>query len=84
MSVYKEKSGNWSHKRVILDPSTPSMEKRKMQAHLRYDGWMEVEMGEFFNEEGDGFIECRLWETNGYVKGGLLVEGLEFRSRQSR
>ncbi|XP_077229232.1 putative F-box protein PP2-B12 [Tasmannia lanceolata] len=53
--------------------------------HLRArsDGWMEIEMGEFFNDEGDeGVVEISLMEVNGgHWKKGLIVEGIEIRPR---
>ncbi|KAJ8616107.1 hypothetical protein MRB53_035479 [Persea americana] len=47
----------------------------------RSDGWMEIEMGEFFNDEGEeGDIEMILMEVNsGHWKSGLIVEGIEMR-----
>ncbi|KAF7844812.1 putative F-box protein PP2-B12 [Senna tora] len=91
MSVNKEESGgNGSHRRAILEASRNGKKKereRERGAREREDGWMEIEMGEFFiGENGDddeGFVDCRLWETNGYIKGGLLVEGIEFRPKSS-
>lgn len=47
----------------------------------RNDGWMEVEMGRFYNDGvDDGDVEARLaqiWEMN--WKSGLIVQGIEFR-----
>ncbi|XXG89716.1 hypothetical protein AAC387_Pa12g1651 [Persea americana] len=47
----------------------------------RSDGWMEIEMGEFFIDEGEeGDIEMRLMEVKGgHWKSGLIVEGIEMR-----
>ena len=38
------------------------------------DGWMEVEMGEFYNEkEEDGNVNCCVWEIDNWVsKHGLI------------
>ncbi|KAK4482539.1 hypothetical protein RD792_009711 [Penstemon davidsonii] len=51
----------------------------------RDDGWMEIEMGDFYNELGDdGEVEARLmeiWRLHG--KAGLIVEGIEFRPSTS-
>ncbi|GMN19287.1 hypothetical protein TIFTF001_050912 [Ficus carica] len=49
----------------------------------REDGWKEVEMGEFFNEDGeDGSVLCSLKEVDNYhTKSGLIVEGIELRPR---
>lgn len=76
-SVSYEGSTNSSPKRVILDP--PEIGDTGVQQ--RADGWMEVEMGDFFNENEDGgLVEFRIWETNcDYLKEGIVVEGVEFR-----
>lgn len=51
-------------------------------AKMRDDGWMEIEMGKFYNknEDFDGEIEVWLIEINNpHEKFGLVVEGIEFR-----
>ncbi|CAN4095658.1 unnamed protein product [Withania somnifera] len=47
----------------------------------RADDWMELKMGEFFNDTGeDGDVDARLMETVVLrSKGGLIVQGVEFR-----
>ncbi|XP_073136273.1 F-box protein At2g02240-like [Henckelia pumila] len=58
-----------------------SRESGKM-AKMRDDGWMEIEMGKFYNddEDDDGEIEVWLIEINNpHEKFGLMVEGIEFR-----
>lgn len=49
----------------------------------RGDGWKEVEMGEFYTENGeDGEVEMRLREVDGqYWKSGLIVQGIEIRPK---
>ncbi|KAL5212364.1 hypothetical protein ABZP36_023211 [Zizania latifolia] len=51
----------------------------------RADGWMELEMGEFFNEEGEDGEACiSLTETiGGNWKRGLIVQGIEIRLKKS-
>nr|UJT66247.1 F-box protein PP2-B10-like protein [Nicotiana plumbaginifolia] len=51
------------------------------QSKRRVDGWMEIEMGNFFNDAGeDGDVEARLMEIRRlFAKGGLIVQGMEFR-----
>ncbi|KAL6194962.1 hypothetical protein ACLB2K_036037 [Fragaria x ananassa] len=73
---------SWEHSRVeaiwhgvVLDPSTVSP-----RARYRGDGWMEVEMGEFFVKGDDATVECSVREVNG-TKSGLLVEGIEIRPK---
>ncbi|KAK4285565.1 hypothetical protein QN277_002249 [Acacia crassicarpa] len=59
---------------VVLDP--PGIEVMQ-----REDGWMEVKAGEFFTEEeeGEGLVEFRAWQTEAYIKAGIFIEGIEFR-----
>ncbi|KAM5576568.1 F-box protein PP2-B10-like [Rosa sericea] len=49
----------------------------------RADGWLEIELGEFFcegGEEEDGELEMTCSEINGaFAKGGLIVQGIEVR-----
>ncbi|XP_057459285.1 F-box protein PP2-B10-like isoform X2 [Actinidia eriantha] len=49
----------------------------------REDGWMEVELGEFFNDGGEnGEVRMRLMETKRLnSKSGLIVEGIELRPK---
>ncbi|KAG8501758.1 hypothetical protein CXB51_004665 [Gossypium anomalum] len=49
----------------------------------RVDGWLEVEMGEFFNEEcvNDGELEMSALEIEHLnPKGGLILQGIEIRA----
>ncbi|RWR96600.1 F-box protein PP2-B11 [Cinnamomum micranthum f. kanehirae] len=47
----------------------------------RSDGWMEIEMGEFFNDEGeDGDVEMTFKQTTDlHWKSGLIIQGMEIR-----
>ncbi|KAH7521810.1 hypothetical protein FEM48_Zijuj07G0071700 [Ziziphus jujuba var. spinosa] len=64
--------------KVFLDPSEDEQEPCK----VREDGWLEVEMGEFFNDGGEDHrvVVCSLMETV-FCKSGLVVEGIEFRPK---
>ncbi|KAM7466111.1 hypothetical protein LguiB_013673 [Lonicera macranthoides] len=57
----------------------------KQHGNMRTDGWMEIELGEFFSDHGDGGeVEMQLKETeilNG--KYGLIVEGIEVRPKET-
>ncbi|XVF65110.1 hypothetical protein PTKIN_Ptkin09bG0220400 [Pterospermum kingtungense] len=66
-------------RRLILDPR-PNAPK---QAKERGDGWMEIEMGEFFNDcGGDMTLECNLQELHDdQPKRGLIIEGIELRPK---
>ncbi|KAM7469912.1 hypothetical protein LguiA_008095 [Lonicera macranthoides] len=46
----------------------------------RGDGWMEIELGEFFSNVRDEEVKMRLMEVKGLqLKGGLIIEGIEVR-----
>ncbi|MBA0852647.1 hypothetical protein Goshw_007987 [Gossypium schwendimanii] len=47
----------------------------------RGDGWLEIELGEFFNDGSiDGELEMSVMEVDGgHWKGGLIVQGMEIR-----
>ncbi|XP_048141071.1 F-box protein PP2-B11-like isoform X2 [Rhodamnia argentea] len=65
---------------VTLDPG--GGEARAIRE--RADGWMEIEMGEFHNENGDdGTLVCSLREVV-RPKSGLIVEGIELRPKETR
>lgn len=49
----------------------------------REDGWMEIELGSFYNHGGENKeVEMGLKEVTGeHLKGGLIVEGIEIRPK---
>ncbi|CAJ2628760.1 unnamed protein product [Trifolium pratense] len=47
----------------------------------RDDGWMEIELGEFFCSEVDEEVEMSVMEVGYRLKGGLVVEGIEVRPK---
>ncbi|VAI51313.1 unnamed protein product [Triticum turgidum subsp. durum] len=51
----------------------------------RADGWLELELGEFFSEGGDDSeVSISLTETkSGRWKSGLIVQGIEIRHKKS-
>ncbi|XVE81396.1 hypothetical protein DITRI_Ditri15bG0059900 [Diplodiscus trichospermus] len=67
---------------LILDPPPNAPQ----QAKERGDVWMEIEMGEFFNECGDDTtVECILREVHdNQPKRGLVIEGIEMRPKDNR
>ncbi|KAL3820410.1 hypothetical protein ACJIZ3_006315 [Penstemon smallii] len=53
----------------------------------RLDRWMELELGEFFigEELDEGEVQAELLETeHGIWRHGLIVEGIEFRPKESK
>ncbi|KAI3949919.1 hypothetical protein MKW92_046100 [Papaver armeniacum] len=76
--VYFDASGEHS-------PSDPMLESQYV-AHERGDGWMEVEMGHFYNEGGrdneGGEVHMSVIETERlYGKYCLIVQGMELRPK---
>lgn len=48
----------------------------------RKDGWLEIELGEFFSGESDEVVTMSLMEIKGHqLKGGLTVQGIEVRPK---
>ncbi|CAE6063716.1 unnamed protein product [Arabidopsis arenosa] len=51
---------------------------------VRKDGWMEAELGEFFNESSCDEVATSILETKSpYWKRGLIIQGIEFRPTKS-
>ncbi|OIT07023.1 f-box protein pp2-b10, partial [Nicotiana attenuata] len=65
----------------VKNKTDPLYEK---YAKIRGDGWMEVQLGDFYNKEGDDEeVEARCMEIERlHNKSGLIVEGIEFRPQQ--
>ncbi|XP_022718505.1 F-box protein PP2-B10-like [Durio zibethinus] len=64
-----------------LHSSVPTSPSDDQYPKVRVDGWLEIELGEFFNEGGvDGELEMSVLEVKfGRWKGGLLIQGIEIR-----
>ncbi|KVI07861.1 F-box domain, cyclin-like protein [Cynara cardunculus var. scolymus] len=52
----------------------------------RQDGWLEIELGEYWNQKGEeGEVEMSMTEVKGgNWKGGLIIQGIEIRIRHDR
>ncbi|KAH9680975.1 F-box protein [Citrus sinensis] len=78
--VYIEGINDKERQRRFLDPSrnTPQL------FHNRKDGWMEIEMGEFFNKNGDdGTLLCTLFDFDRFgSSNGLIIQGIEVRPKK--
>ncbi|XP_010264074.1 PREDICTED: putative F-box protein PP2-B12 [Nelumbo nucifera] len=70
---------------TVLPPPASLRQPEGQSPREREDGWMEIEMGEFFNDQGDdGEVQMCLMEVKGgHWKSGLIVEGIELRPKQS-
>ncbi|KAL9411194.1 hypothetical protein AB3S75_044896 [Citrus x aurantiifolia] len=80
--VYFEGSDTEERYRVVLDlpKDMPQLSQD------RGDGWMEIKMGEFFNENGDdGTVICSVFDFDGYSpKHGIIIQGIEVRPKNGR
>ncbi|PIA36203.1 hypothetical protein AQUCO_03400250v1 [Aquilegia coerulea] len=66
---------------VTHEGSSDPQHESQFPSH-RKDGWMEIEMGEFYNEQGhDGEVQMTLKEIKGFLKAGLIVQGIELRPK---
>ncbi|XP_020239795.1 F-box protein PP2-B10 [Cajanus cajan] len=78
--------GHVSSKIVCLDSNreTPSNRVMGLQRPKdRNDGWLEIEMGEFFNPGLEDEVKMSVLETtNGNWKKGLFLEGIEVRPKR--
>ncbi|KAF5206359.1 F-box protein pp2-b15 [Thalictrum thalictroides] len=71
--------------RVQMLRSRVSSEGIEGIAQERKDGWMEIELGEFYNDVGNCEIKMSLMEVKGdQLKGGLVIEGIELRPKSSK
>ncbi|RZS20363.1 hypothetical protein BHM03_00052867 [Ensete ventricosum] len=77
--------GAHRHARMMVNfpVGAPEVEEEEVGGRAREDGWMEAEMGEFYNEDGeDGEVEMSWMEVKaGHWKKGLIVEGIEIRPK---
>ncbi|XP_031263023.1 putative F-box protein PP2-B12 [Pistacia vera] len=80
--VYFEGRDNGKRRVMFLNPSTNASQL----CRDRGDGWMEIEMSEFFNVNGDeGTLLFRVFDFHGFcTKHGLIIEGIELRPKNGR
>ncbi|CAL5208344.1 unnamed protein product [Lathyrus oleraceus] len=63
-------------------PMPPNIEELQRPS-VRSDGWLEFEMGEFFNSSLEDEVEMTVTEIKGnWWKGGFFLEGIEFRPKE--
>ncbi|KAJ1412404.1 Phloem protein 2-like [Sesbania bispinosa] len=82
--------GHNGTKNVCLDPNTEHTPHNRMEG-LQYpsgrsDGWLEIEMGEFFNSglENEEVHMSVLEIKGGNWKTGLILEGIEVRPKEDK
>ncbi|KAJ4943999.1 hypothetical protein NE237_000167 [Protea cynaroides] len=80
----KRKADSRSEAEVPKETKTDSVPEREAPKE-RGDGWMELGMGEFFNERGvDGVVEMSLKEIKVlWCISGLIIEGIELRPKEN-
>ncbi|AES61146.1 putative phloem protein [Medicago truncatula] len=77
-----------STKNVWLNPYYDDRERNDEfqgleRPKVRSDGFLEIEMGEFFNSGlEDEVVEMRVLENGGQHKGGFILEGIEIRPKK--
>ena len=49
----------------------------------RIDGWLEIELGEFFTTKEEDHIEVEVTQLGSHWKRGLMVEGIEIRPKDN-
>ncbi|VAI51314.1 unnamed protein product [Triticum turgidum subsp. durum] len=71
--------------RELTDRRVVSHKENVTFPQKRADGWLELELGEFFSEGGDDSeVSISLTETkSGRWKSGLIVQGIEIRHKKS-
>ncbi|KAF7817944.1 F-box protein PP2-B15 [Senna tora] len=47
----------------------------------REDGWMEIEIGQFYSGEQDEEVKMSVMEVGYQLKGGLILEGIDIRPK---
>ncbi|KAK6119061.1 hypothetical protein DH2020_047198 [Rehmannia glutinosa] len=73
--------GNKQCKRQEVDVLSGGVERVLC---ARGDGWLEVELGEFYNDGSEKEVKMEFREIKGeQLKGGLVVEGIELRPKHS-
>ncbi|XP_042032178.1 F-box protein PP2-B10-like, partial [Salvia splendens] len=72
--------------RWLTQMRNPEMIPETEYPKQRDDGWMEVELGECFVEEGqDGELEASVMEVKGgNWKSGIIVQGIEIRPKERK
>ncbi|KAA8548447.1 hypothetical protein F0562_000131 [Nyssa sinensis] len=71
---------------IVALTSEASRRAHRPRPKERNDGWMEIEMGEFFNDQGDaGEVGMRLMGIREFrFKSDLIVVGVELRPKENR
>lgn len=78
----RRRMGMFSHLRRLASRSNATTENGPTR---RQDGWLEIELGEFYNGKGqEGEVDMSMMEVRGgNWKGGLIIQGIEIRPKAS-
>ncbi|XP_060668125.1 F-box protein PP2-B15 [Ziziphus jujuba] len=61
---------------------TRMFQEEKEALFERKDGWVEIELGSFYNDGNDKEVNMSLKEVKSlHLKGGIIVEGIELRPK---
>ncbi|KAK6235513.1 hypothetical protein SCA6_010850 [Theobroma cacao] len=75
----RRRVGHWYEPSLIDHSVMCRLERSKERA----DGWLEIELGDFFNRYGEDEVEMSVMEAKaGIAKGGLIVQGIEIRPKK--
>ncbi|KAE8009886.1 hypothetical protein FH972_006293 [Carpinus fangiana] len=84
--IVRWRGGRFSRSGILCQPPQPRVKDEDGERPKeRGDGWLEMELGEFFNggEDDDGEVEMSVLEVKGgNWKGGLIVQGIEIRPKR--
>lgn len=81
LQLVRERSGTRQARQRIENAVQETVRRVKI-SRARVDGWMEIELGEFFVSEEDGEVEMGLVEVKGRnLKKGMIIEGIEIRPK---
>ena len=80
------RGGRFIRSGILCQPPQPrAKDEDDERPKERGDGWLEMELGEFFNggEDDDGEVEMSVLEVKGgNWKGGLIIQGIEIRPKR--
>lgn len=79
----------WMNKNIFQlhsshEPQEPGVSTKSdgPYPNMRKDAWVEIELGEFFNEGGENMeLEIAIKQFDGHWKQGLIIEGIEIRPK---
>ncbi|XP_059439734.1 putative F-box protein PP2-B12 [Corylus avellana] len=85
--IVRRRGRRFTRSGILCQPCRPRVKEEDGECPKeRGDGWLEMELGEFFNggeDDDDGEVEMSVLEVKGgNWKGGLIVQGIEIRPKR--